>query len=57
MRRLPVALGLQLILWHDVAAARPMRWTHAMSDGEATVDIAAQIQATLKQAHENYSDD
>jgi hypothetical protein len=53
-----VALGLQLILWHDVANARVMRWTHGMSEGEGVVDIATQMQATLKNAdHETTSND
>jgi len=53
-----VALGLQIILWHDVANARVMRWTHSMNEGAGVVDIATQMQVTLKNAdHETTSND
>ena len=54
LRQLPVALGLQMILWHDIKNGRKMRWAHAMNErGKARVDIAAEIQAALANAHED----
>jgi hypothetical protein len=57
LRQLPVALGLQLILWHDAAAGRPMRWAHGINEGGGMVDIASQMKATLANAHENHGHD
>jgi hypothetical protein len=54
---LPVALGLQLILWHDIAAGRPMRWSESINEGDGVVDIGAQMKATLANAHENHGHD
>jgi hypothetical protein len=51
---LPVATGLQVILWHDIAAGRSMRWSSDMADGGPKVDIAGQMKATLANAHENH---
>ena len=54
LRQLPVALGLQMIMWHDIKGGRRMRWSHPMmSSGSARVDIAAEIQAALANAHED----
>jgi hypothetical protein len=48
LRQLPVALGLQMILWHDIKAGRRMRWSHSMDErGKARVDIADEIRKTL----------
>jgi hypothetical protein len=48
LRQLPVALGLQMILWHDIKNGRKMRWAHAMNErGKARVDIANEIRKTL----------
>jgi hypothetical protein len=52
-----VALGLQLILWHDIAAGRAMRWTENINEGSGTVDIAKQMKQTLANAHEDYGHD
>jgi hypothetical protein len=52
-----VALGLQLILWHDVASGRAMRWSESLNEGGGAVDIAAQIKATLANANEDYGHD
>jgi ABC-type sulfate transport system permease component len=52
-----VALGLQLILWHDAASGRAMRWAHGMNEGGAVVDIGAQMKATLATAHEDNGHD
>jgi len=57
LRQLPVALGLQLILWHDAASGRTMRWAHGMNEGGGVVDIGAQMKATLANAHENHGHD
>jgi len=57
LRQLPVAAGLQLILWHDSANGLRMRWSHNMAEGGVSVDIAAQIKQTLAQADEDYSND
>jgi hypothetical protein len=57
LRQLPVSLGLQLILWHDIAAGRPMRWSESMNEGDGVVDIGAQMKATLANAHENHGHD
>lgn len=53
MRRLPVALGLQMILWHDNASGRRMRWSHRLEEGAGAVDIAAQMQHTLAKAEDD----
>jgi hypothetical protein len=54
LRKLPVALGLQMILWHDLKAGRSMRWGANMAErGRGKVDIAAEIQKTLALAHED----
>jgi hypothetical protein len=54
LRQLPVALGLQMILWHDIKNGRKMRWSHPMDGrGSARVDIADEIAKTLALAHEN----
>jgi hypothetical protein len=52
LRRLPVALGLQMILWHDQRAGRVMRWSQPMREHEsvAAVDIVAEMQQTLANA-------
>jgi hypothetical protein len=52
-----VALGLQLILWHDIAAGRTMRWSQSLNEGGGTVDIASQMKATLANANENLGHD
>jgi hypothetical protein len=57
LRQLPVALGLQLILWHDIAAGRTMRWSQSINEGGGTVDIASQMKATLANANENLGHD
>jgi hypothetical protein len=57
LRQLPVAAGLQLILWHDTANGLRMRWSGAMNEGGGRVDIAAQMKSTLAQAHEDHSND
>jgi hypothetical protein len=54
LRQLPVALGLQMILWHDIKSGRKMRWAHSMDErGKARVDIADEIAKTLALAREN----
>lgn len=54
LRRLPVALGLQMIMWHDIKSGRRMRWSHPMNErGKARVDIADEIAKTLALAHED----
>ena len=52
-----MALGLQMILWHDVAAGRLMRWSHNANEGGGTVDIAKQMKQTLANANEDYGHD
>jgi hypothetical protein len=53
LRQLPVAMGLQIILWHDLKAGRKMRWSVGMNEGRGSVDIAAQMRKTLAQANSN----
>lgn len=48
---------MQLILWHDAAAGRQVRWTVAMKGASGGVDIALQMKQTLAQANEDNSDD
>jgi hypothetical protein len=57
LRRLPLAMGLQMILWHDLKAGRKMRWTNSMNEGRGSVDIAAQIRKSLANANEDHSHD
>jgi hypothetical protein len=57
LRRLPLAMGLQMILWHDLKAGRKMRWAHSMNEGRGSVDIAAQIRKSLVNANEDHSHD
>jgi len=42
-----VALGLQIIAWHDLAAGCNLRWSHDMDEGGGSVDIAGQMKASL----------
>ena len=60
LRRLPVALGLQMILWHDQRAGRVMRWSQPMRErSRPAVDIVAEMQQTLAKAstHEDHGHD
>jgi hypothetical protein len=54
---LPVATGLQVILWHDIAAGRSMRWSQSLNEGGDMVDIGAQMKASLANANENHGHD
>jgi hypothetical protein len=58
-RRLPLALGMQIILLHDLREGRPMVWSQPMRGdaGRASVDIAAQIQTAIDNASESSSKD
>tara|TARA_R110000796_G_scaffold167351_1_gene284299 strand:- start:2726 stop:2884 length:159 start_codon:yes stop_codon:yes gene_type:complete len=48
MRELPLALGLQMLLWTDLAAGTPMQWSHKIGTSEkVAVDITAQMRASL----------
>ena len=58
LRELPVAAGLQIILWHDLKAGRGMRWSVAMDSGRAgRVDIAQAIHRTLSKVESDSLDD
>ena len=58
LRRLPVAFGMQIVLWNDATNGRQMRWSNSMREDErASVDIAAQVQRSLAKAHENHGED
>jgi len=57
LRQLPVALGLQLILWHDIAAGRAMRWSESINEGRGSVDIAAQMKQALANTDEDHGHD
>jgi hypothetical protein len=46
-----------MILWHDIASGRTMRWSESINEGEGSVDIAAQMKATLANANENHGSD
>jgi hypothetical protein len=46
-----------MILWHDIAAGRTMRWSESMNEGRGSVDIAAQIRKSLANANEDNSTD
>lgn len=48
-----MAIGLQMILWHDIKAGRKMRWSHGMNEGRGSVDIAAQMRRSLANANED----
>lgn len=51
---------MQMILWHDVANGRKMRWAAPMQEREGVeaVDIAKEIRKTLCAAdHEDYGHD
>jgi len=55
LRQLPVALGLQIILWHDLKAGRRMKWAKTINESGG-VDIASEMRKTLALSDENYSD-
>lgn len=57
LRELPIAAGLQLILWHDNTNGLRMRWSNDMKGGSGSVDIAAQMKQTLATADEDHSND
>jgi hypothetical protein len=58
LRHLPVAAGLQIILWHDLKAGRGMRWSVAMdSSSRSRVDIAKAIRRTLSKVESDSLDD
>ena len=48
---------MQLILWHDAANGRSVRWTVAMKGVSGGVDIALQMKQALAHADEDNSDD
>ena len=50
---------MQIILWNDAAMGRRMRWTIPMQEREGLgeVDIAAEMNRTLQNASQNYSED
>jgi hypothetical protein len=53
-RRLPLALGMQILLLHDLREGRPMVWAQPMrGDAGGSVDIAAQIQTAIDKARES----
>ena len=39
-----------MILWHDTANGRPVKWAVNMRGASGGVDIAAQMKQTLSQA-------
>jgi hypothetical protein len=54
---LPLALGLQIILLHDLRDGRNMAWSVPMKEEEgvgARVDIRGQIESALDKAHEDH---
>ena len=57
MRQLPVATGMQMILWHDTANGREAKWSVSMRGTAGGVDIAAQIKQTLAQADDEDNGD
>jgi hypothetical protein len=59
LRRLPVALGLQIILWNDIKEGRSMKWACEMQGRDSvSVDIASQMRKSLSQAkHEDHGHD
>ena len=50
---------MQLILWHDAANGRKMRWATAMQEREqsAVVDITAEMKQALCNADQDFSED
>jgi hypothetical protein len=52
---LPLSLGLQIILFHNLREGIKMRWSHDL-EGEpsASVDIASQIQLALQNADKSH---
>jgi hypothetical protein len=46
-----------MILWHDAANGRVMRWACSMNEGAGTVDIVTQMKATLANANEDDRND
>lgn len=40
-------MGMQMILWHDTANGRQVRWTASMRSTADGVDIAAQMKHSL----------
>jgi hypothetical protein len=46
-----------MILWHDSANGRVMRWAHNMDEGAGVVDIAAQMKSSLKSAEDETTSD
>ena len=54
-----MATGMQLILWHDSANGRRMRWSAPMQEqeGVAAVDIAAEMKQALRASDEDYSNE
>jgi hypothetical protein len=53
---LPLAAGMQLILWHDTANGRIVRWAIPMKGQKGGVDIAAQMKQSLSHADEDYGE-
>jgi hypothetical protein len=44
---------MQMILWHDAANGRPMKWSVPMRGAAGGVDIASQMKQTLSQAQDD----
>jgi hypothetical protein len=54
---LPLALGLQIILFHNLREGLPVRWSVPMrgEDGKTAVDILAEIKRSLAHANNRHS--
>jgi hypothetical protein len=54
---LPLALGLQIILFHNLREGLPVRWSVPMrgEDGKTAVDILAEMKRSLANANHRHS--
>jgi hypothetical protein len=54
-RELPLALGLQIILFHNLREGLPMRWSNDIGGDEdrAAVDIMAEMKRSIANANKS----
>jgi len=52
LRELPIAAGLQIMMWHSLQNGNKLRWDHALANenSEAVGDIVATMQSALTRA-------